>query len=100
MIIVPPQLEDVIATQLRDKYRNCYQIRQFYKWYISNIADGYIDMSSDQELEQDQLPIGQTPIWIQPPEDASEIEMMERVAKIPELRQYQDKNVTVLYDGR
>ena len=53
-------------------------------------------MSSDQELDPDQLPRGQTPIWIQPPEDASEIEMMERVIKIPELKQY--NNVTVLYD--
>ena len=53
-------------------------------------------MSSDQELDPDQLPRGQTPIWIQPPEDASQIEMMERVLKIPELEQY-NNNVTVLY---
>ena len=52
-------------------------------------------MSSDQELDPDQLPRGQTPIWIQPPEDASQIEMMERVLKIPELKQY--NNVTILY---
>ena len=55
-------------------------------------------MSSEEELDPDQLPRGQTPIWIQPPEDASEIEMMERVLKIPELEQYKD-NVTVLYPG-
>ena len=54
-------------------------------------------MSSDQELDPDQLPRGQTPIWIQPPEDASQIEMMERVVKIPELKQY-NNNVTVLYE--
>ena len=52
-------------------------------------------MSSDRELDPDQLPRGHTPIWIQPPEDASQIEMMERVLKIPELKQY--NNVTVLY---
>ena len=52
-------------------------------------------MSSDQELDPDQLPIGQTPIWIQPLKDTSLIEMMERVLKIPELKQYKD-NVTVL----
>ena len=55
-------------------------------------------MSSDQELDPDQLPRGQTPIWIQPPEDASQIEMMERVIKIPELEQY--NNVTVLYEEK
>ena len=54
-------------------------------------------MSSDQELDPDQLPRGQTPIWIQPPKDASQIEMMERVLKIPELAQY-NNNVTVMYD--
>ena len=53
-------------------------------------------MSSEEELDPDQLPRGQTPIWIQPPEDASQIEMMERVLKIPELEQY-NNNVTVLY---
>ena len=54
-------------------------------------------MSSDQELDPDQLPRGQTPIWIQPPEDATQIEMLERVLKIQELKLY-NKNVTVLYD--
>ena len=54
-------------------------------------------MSSDQELDPDQLPRGQTPIWIQPPRGASQIEMMERVLKIPELKQY-NNNVTVLYN--
>jgi len=53
-------------------------------------------MSSDQELNPDQLPRGQTPIWIQPPRDASQIEIMERVLKMQELEQYKD-NVTVLY---
>ena len=53
-------------------------------------------MSSDQELDPDQLPRGHTPIWIQPPEDASQIEMMERVLKIPELAQY-NNNVTVMH---
>ena len=53
-------------------------------------------MSSDQELDPDQLPRGHTPIWIQPPDDASQIERMERVLKIPELKQY-NNNVTVLY---
>ena len=72
--------------------------RQFYKWWISHTDESkrYLDISSDQELDPDQLPRGQTPIWIQPPEDASQIEMMERVLKIPELEQYKD-NVTVLY---
>ena len=56
-------------------------------------------MSSDQELDPDQLPRGHTPIWIQPPRGASLIEMMERVLKIPELEQYKD-NVTVLYDEK
>jgi len=58
-------------------------------------GSGYIDMSSDQELDPDQLPRGHTPIWIQPPPGTSEIAMMERVLQIPELKQYKN-NVTVL----
>ena len=54
-------------------------------------------MSSDQELDPDQLPRGHTPIWIQPPY-STQIEMMKRVLKIPELKQY-NNNVTVLYGG-
>ena len=56
-------------------------------------------MSSDHELDPDQLPRGHTPIWIQPPGDATDIEMMERVLKIPELKQY-NNNVTVLHDWK
>ena len=54
-------------------------------------------MSSDQELDPEQLPRGQTPIWIHNPlklDGASQIVMMERVLKIPELKQY--NSVTVL----
>ena len=74
--------------------------RQFYKWWISHLGKngaGYIDMSSDFELNKDQLPKGNTPIWIQLPRGASLTEMMEKVVKIPELKEYHN-NVTVLYD--
>jgi len=100
MKIVSPTSDDVLSKQLRVKYRNCFQIRQFYKWWISHTNDGrgYLDMSSDQELDPDQLPRGQTPIWIQPAWNASEIKTMERVFKIPELEQY-NNNVTVMYNG-
>ena len=60
--------------------------RQFYKWWISHTSESssYIDMSSDQELDPDQLPRGHTPIWIQPPALASSpMEMMERALNIP-----------------
>ena len=56
-------------------------------------------MSSDQELDQDQLPRGQTPIWIEPQSYTSQIERMERVLKIPELKHY-NNNVTVLYENK
>ena len=71
--------------------------RQYYRWMISHTGEcrGYIDMSLDKELGPDQLPRGYTPIWIQAPKDASQIEMMERVLMIPELKQY-NENVTVL----
>ena len=53
-------------------------------------------MSSDKDLHQDQLPREQTPIWIQASEGTSQKEMMGRVIKIPDLKQY-SKSVTVLY---
>ena len=55
-------------------------------------------LTCHQTLDPDQLPRGHTPIWIQPPDGTSQIERMERVLKIPELKQY-NNNVTVLYGG-
>merc|ERR1719219_2624476 len=53
-------------------------------------------MAEDEELPDDQLPSGLTPIWIQLPpnfdvrRNRSVRRMLERVAKIPEIEQYQD----------
>ena len=51
-------------------------------------------MAADQELADDQLPAGHTPVWIKPPRGASQVEMLERVETMA--GQYQD--VMVLYD--
>ena len=51
-------------------------------------------MDADQELAEDQLPPGLTPIWIQPPDGATQVQMLERVEDIVAGR-YQD--VMVLY---
>ena len=50
-------------------------------------------MAIDQELADYQLPAGRTPVWIEPPPGASQVEMLERVESIA--GQYQD--VMVLY---
>ena len=39
-------------------------------------------MDNDQELPDDQLPPGQAPVWIEPPEGITEVEMLERVEEI------------------
>ena len=39
-------------------------------------------MTNDQELPDDQLPPGQAPVWIEPPEEVTEVEMLERVEEI------------------
>ena len=52
-------------------------------------------MIADQELADDQLPAGHTPVWMEPPRDATQIEMLERVETMA--GQYQD--VMVLYHG-
>ena len=52
-------------------------------------------MDNDQELPDHQLPPGQAPVWIEPPEWVTEVDMLERVEEIigPE---YTD--VMVLYE--
>ena len=52
-------------------------------------------MAADQELADDQLPAGQTPVWIEPPPGATQVQKLERVETMAE--QYQD--VMVLYYG-
>ena len=53
-------------------------------------------MAADQELLDDQLPAGHTPVWIEPPGGATQVQMLERVETMA--GQYQD--VMVLYDDR
>ena len=52
-------------------------------------------MTEDQELPADQLPAGLTPIWIKPPREATEVQVLERVEAIVD--KYQDQ-VMLLYD--
>ena len=51
-------------------------------------------MANDQELPDDQLPLGLAPVWIEPPEGVTQVEMLERVEEIIG-REYTD--VMVLY---
>ena len=53
-------------------------------------------MAADQELADDQLPAGHTPVWIEPPRGATQVQMLERVETMA--GQYQD--VMVLYYER
>ena len=53
-------------------------------------------MDADQELPDDQLPQGHTPIWIEPPGGATQVQMLERCEEIVGGRY---KDVMVLYDG-
>ena len=52
-------------------------------------------MAADEELSDDQLPAGHTPVWIEPPGGATQVQMLERVETMA--GQYQD--VMVLYIG-
>ena len=36
-------------------------------------------MAADQELPDDQLPAGHTPVWLEPPRGATQVEILERV---------------------
>ena len=52
-------------------------------------------MAADQDVPVDQLPEGHTPVWIEPPQGTSQVEMLERVKTMA--GQYQD--VMVLYNN-
>ena len=56
----------------------------------------HLSMAADQDLADDQLPAGHTPVWIEPPRGATQVQMLERVETMA--GQYQD--VMVLYDDR
>ena len=67
-----------------------------YKYDISHNMTKYskhLSMAADQELADDQLPAGHTPVWIEPPRGATQVQMLERVETMA--GQYQD--VMVLY---
>ena len=62
-------------------------------YFISHEVKNYLSMAADQELADDQLPAGETPIWIQPPRGATQVDMLERVETMA--GKYQD--VVVFY---
>ena len=53
----------------------------------------HLSTAADKELADDQLPAGHTPVWIEPPGGATQVQMLERVETMA--GQYQD--VMVLY---
>ena len=73
-----------------------------YLYFVQDLAqDTHLSMANDQELPDDQLPSGLTPIWIELPEyDVRKShsllrKMLDRVAMIPGIEKYQD-NVIIL----
>ena len=61
-----------------------------YKYDISHNMSWtkHLSTAGDQELADDQLPAGHTPVWIEPPYDATQVQMLERVETMA--GQYQD----------
>ena len=51
-------------------------------------GDKHLSTAADQELADDQLPAGHTPVWIEPPRGATQVQMLERVETMA--GQYQD----------
>ena len=68
-----------------------YNISHNMTWYNTN----HLSTAADQELADDQLPAGHTPVWIKPPRGATQVQMLERV----ETMAGQYKDVMVLYYG-
>ena len=69
-----------------------------YKYDISHNTKGeHLSTAADQELADDQLPAGHTPVWIESPSGAPQVQMLERVETETMTGDYQD--VMVLYHG-
>ena len=63
--------------------------RTLYLYSIShNLKKHHLSTAADQEIPDDQLPAGHTPVWIKPPRDATKVQMLERVETMA--GQYQD----------
>ena len=65
-------------------------VRTLYKYAISHDMTGiqHLSTAGDEELADDQLPAGHTPVWIEPPGGATQVQMLERVETMA--GQYQD----------
>ena len=61
--------------------------------------ENYITMQNDLGLPPDNLPKGQAPIWIKPPKKATRLDMLEQVARIPEIQNCPDVMV-LMYLGK
>ena len=63
-----------------------------YKYDISHNMSGslakHLSTAADEELADDQLPAGHTPVWIEPPGGATQVQMLERVETMA--GQYED----------
>ena len=56
-------------------------VRTLYKYAISHDMSGrgskHLSTAADEELADDQLPAGHTPVWIEPPRGATQVQMLE-----------------------
>ena len=72
-----------------------------YEYFVDDHEqDSHLSMANDQKVQDDQLPSGLTPIWIQLPDfdvrkSHSLNSMLARVAMIPQIEKYRG-NVVVL----
>ena len=48
-------------------------------WLLDVTREKHLSMAADQELPDNQLPAGHTPVWIEPPPGATQVQMLERV---------------------
>ena len=62
---------------------NKLQHRKLFTFYIDHHVEGsYISLEDDVPVEEDELPQGQTPIWIDVPRETSHLEILKEVEKL------------------
>ena len=95
--IITPR-SSVFLKQLLRKHRNCHEIREFYQFFISHTEGmgGYLSQAKDIAVSSAQLPPGHAPVWLEFPEEASEVKQLSTVSRLKVIQNYKD--VMVMHD--
>ena len=91
--ILPPENPSVLSIQMRTRYRNSINIREFHNWWVFHFKYSYLSIFDEKDVENPNLlPPGNLPIWINRWANLSSIDIL----KVIKLEYATDLSVTGL----